>query len=667
MAAKDRKQGYGDQSIVSLKGADRVRQKPSVIFGSDGLDGCKHSFFEILSNSVDEAREGYGKDIITTVYLDRSIKIEDHGRGVPLGYNEAEGRYNWELIYCELYASGKYSNNEDGSAYSYSLGTNGLGACATQYTSEYFEVTSYDGKNASSMHFVKGEPVGELEVRPIEKKEIKHGTVQKWRPDLDVFTDTAIPEEYFKEVLKCQSACNGGTKFVLDIEREGGKFERFEYFYENGIADYLGELVGENDTITSPVRWEIETSGRDREDMPDYKLKGEFIWCVSPKVNALRYFHNSSYLEHGGSPDDAVRAAFVFAVDKRLRAAGKYNKNESKIKFADVEDCLIFVSNCVSTVASYENQTKKAITNSFIAKALTAFFKEQLEFYFIENPADADRFLNQVLINKRSREKAETTRIDVKKALATSNDIAGRVEKFVACRSKDVTRRELYIVEGDSAMGSCKLGRNAEFQAIIPVRGKTLNCLKSTYEKIFKNDIIVDLLRVIGCGVEISEKKVKGNMSPFDLSALRWSKIIICTDADEDGFQIRTLLLTLFYRLLPTLIDEGKIYIAETPLYEIGCKDEIFFAYDENEKAAILEKLGNKKYTIQRSKGLGENEPKMMWQTTMNPETRRLIRVSKAEAAATEQIFDTLLGENLAARKEFIFTYGSRFADEADV
>ncbi len=667
MASKEKKQNYGDQSIVSLKGADRVRQKPSVIFGSDGLDGCKHSYFEILSNSVDEAREGYGKEIITTVYLDRSIKIEDHGRGVPLGYNEAEGRYNWELIYCELYASGKYSNNEDGSAYSYSLGTNGLGACATQYTSEYFEVTSYDGTNASTMHFEKGDPVGELEVRPIGKKEIKHGTIQKWRPDLDVFTDTLIPEEYFKEILKCQSACNGGTTFILDVEREDGKFERFEYYYENGIADYLKELVGENDTLTSPVRWELEATGRDREDMPDYKLKGEFIWCVSAKVNALRYFHNSSYLEHGGSPDEAVKAAFVFAVDKRLRAAGKYNKNESKIKFSDVEDCLIFISNSFSTVTSYENQTKKAIKNPFIAKAMTSFFKEQLEFYFLENPADGDRFLNQVLINKRSREKAETTRIDVRKALATSNDIAGRVDKFVACRSKDASRRELYIVEGDSAMGSCKLGRNAEFQAIIPVRGKTLNCLKSTYEKIFKNDIIVDLLRVIGCGVEISEKKVKGNMSPFDLSALRWSKIIICTDADEDGFQIRTLLLTFFYRLLPTLIDEGKIYIAETPLYEINCKDEIFFAYDENEKAEILEKIGSKKFTIQRSKGLGENEPEMMWQTTMNPETRRLVRVSKAEAAATEQIFDTLLGENLAARKEYIFTYGSRYADEADI
>lgn len=669
MAQKENKRSYGDQSIVSLKGADRVRSKPSVIFGSDGLDGCKHSFFEILSNSVDEAREGYGKEIITTVYLDRSIKIEDHGRGVPLGYNESEGRYNWELIYCELYASGKYSNNEEGSAYTYSLGTNGLGACATQYCSEYFDVTSYDGTNASTMHFKKGDPVGELEVRPIEKKEIRHGTVQKWRADLDVFTDTLIPETYFKEVLKSQAASNGGTLFVLNFETEEGKFSKSEYYYENGISDYMKELIGENDMLTSPVYWNFETVGRDREDMADYKLKGEFLWCVSSKVNALRYFHNSSYLEHGGSPDEALRAAFTFAVDKKLRAAGKYskNKNETKIKFADIEDCLVFISNSFSTATSYENQTKKSITNPFIAKAMTAFFKEQLEFFFLENPADADRFLNQVMINKRSREKAETTRIDVKKALASSNDIAGKVEKFVACRSKDVTRRELYIVEGDSAMGSCKLGRNAEFQAIIPVRGKTLNCLKSTYEKIFKNDIIVDLLRVIGCGVEISEKKVKGNMSPFDLASLRWSKIIICTDADEDGFQIRTLLLTLFYRLLPTLIDEGRIYIAETPLYEITCKDDIYFAYDESEKTKILEKIGNKKYTIQRSKGLGENEPEMMWQTTMNPETRRLIRVSKADAAATERIFDTLLGENLVARKEYIFAHGGDFADEADV
>ncbi len=666
MAKKEKTPVYDDRSIVALKGADRVRLRPAVIFGSDGLDGCEHSFFEILSNSVDEAREGFGNEIITTVFSDGSIQVEDRGRGIPLGYNEAEGRYNWELIYCELYAGGKYSNNDDDGAYAFSLGLNGLGACATQYSSEYFKVISSNGVTVSEMNFEKGEPVGEFTSRPIEKKDLKHGTVQRWKPDLEVFTDTAIPKEYYKEVLKTQSASNAGIRFILKFEKEDGSFETEEYYYENGIRDYITEISGP-DTLTSPVYWSFETMGRDREDMADYRLKGEFVWCVSSSVNALRYFHNSSFLEHGGSPDEAVKKAFTYGVDKRLRALGKYNKNESKIKFADVEDCLIFISNSYSTETSYANQTKKAITNTFIAEAMNGFFKEQLEFFFIENPADADRFLNQVLINKRSREKAESTRIDVKKALATPGGSANGVEKFVACRTKDITRRELYIVEGDSAMGSVKLARDPEFQAIIPVRGKTLNCLKSTYDKIFKNEIILDLLRVIGCGVEISQKKVKGNMPPFDLSALRWSKIIICTDADEDGFQIRTLLLTIFYRLLPTLIDEGRIYIAETPLYEITCKDDVYFAYDESEKAEILAKLKDKKYTIQRSKGLGENQPEMMSKTTMSPETRRLIRVNKADAAETERIFDTLLGENLAARKEFIFTYGSKYADEADV
>ena len=665
MAKKETKK-YSNQSISSLKGAERVRFRPAVIFGSDGLEGCQHSFFEILSNSVDEAREGYGDEITTTVFLDGSMEIIDHGRGVPLGYNEAEGRYNWELIYCELYAGGKYTNNDDDSAYNFSLGLNGLGACATQYASEYFEVTSYDGETVSSMTFAKGEPAGEFVTRPIEKKDMKHGTIQKWKPDYDVFTDIAIPHSYFRSVMKAQSAANGGVRFILRLETEEGKFETEEFYYENGIRDYIKEIAGD-DALTNPVYWSFETTGHDRDDKNDYRLKGEFVWCVSAKVNALKYFHNSSDLEDGGSPDEAVKRAFVYGVDKKLKAAGKYNKNETKIKFVDVEDCLIFISNSLSTQTSYANQTKKAITNTFIADAMANFFKEQLEFFFLENPADGERFLNQVLINKRSREKAESTRIDVKKVLQSSNDIAGRVEKFVACRSKDASRRELYIVEGDSAMGSCKLGRNAEFQAIIPVRGKTLNCLKSSYDKIFKNDIIIDLLRVIGCGVEINEKKVKGNISPFNLDNLKWSKIIICTDADEDGFQIRTLLLTMFYRLLPTLIKEGKIHIAETPLYEITVKDKIFFAYDEAEKSKILEEIGNKKYTIQRSKGLGENEPDMMWQTTMNPETRRLIRVSEADAAATEEIFDTLLGENLPARKEFISNYGALYADEADI
>ena len=657
---------YDNSSIKALKGADRVRKRPAVIFGSDDLEGCKHAFFEILSNSVDEAREGNGDTITVTAWRDHSITVDDRGRGVPLGYNKAEGRWNWDLIYCELYAGGKYDNNEDGGAYEYSLGLNGLGACATQYSSEYMEVYSYDGTHEHSIRFAKGVVQGELQTRKLSPKEKRTGTVQHWLPDLEVFTDIAIPPEFFEETLRRQSMVNAGVTFVLKIEQEDGSFTESTYVYPNGISDYIAERVGDK-SLTAPVLWHLETQGRDREDKPMYKLKADLTFCVSNTVKCLEYYHNSSFLEHGGSPDRAVKVAFVNALDRYMKSAGKYTKNESKITFQDVADCLALVINSFSTFTSYENQTKKGINNSFIYEAMTDFLKQQLEIYFIENPNAAEMFANQVLVNKRSRESAESARINIKKKLSGNMDIANRVEKFDNCRSKDPSVRELYIVEGDSARTSCKLGRDAEFQAIIPVRGKTLNCMKADYEQIFKSDIITDLLRVIGCGVELSGKKVKTDMVGFDLDSLRWSKIIICTDADEDGFQIRTLLLTLFYRLLPTLIKEHKVYIAETPLFEITTKDKTYFAYDEFEKADILKKLEGKKYTLQRSKGLGENEPDMMWQTTMNPATRRLVLVSPADEQKTEEIFDTLLGNNLQGRKDFIAKYGNLYVKDADI
>ena len=665
-----KEEGYGNSSIKSLKGPDRVRKRPAVIFGSDDLDGCKHAFFEILSNSVDEAREGNGTLITVTAWRDHSITVDDHGRGIPLGYNEAEGRWNWDLIYCELYAGGKYSNNDGDGAYEYSLGLNGLGACATQYASEYMEVFSYDGKNEYSIRFAKGEAVGELQTRPLSPKEKRTGTVQHWLPDLEVFTDIAIEPEYFEETMRRQSMVTPGVTFALRVEQEDGSFAESSYVYPNGISDYLAEQVG-GAGLTAPVNWHLKTQGRDREDKPMYKLQADFTFCVSNTVRFLEYYHCSSYLEHGGSPDRAVRVAFVYALDRYIKNAGKYTKNESKITFQDVADCLALVINSKSTATSYENQTKKAINNVFIYEAMADFLKKQLEIYFIENPTAADVFAAQVLINKRSRESAESARISIKKKLTGTMDIANRVEKFDNCRSKDPAVRELYIVEGDSARTSCKLGRDAEFQAIIPVRGKTLNCMKADYQQIFNSDIITDLLRVIGCGVEISGKKVKTDMAGFDLSLLRWSKIIICTDADEDGFQIRTLLLTLFYRLLPTLIKEEKVYIAETPLFEITVKEKgeekTYFAYDEFEKAEILKKLGNKRYTLQRSKGLGENQPEMMWETTMNPATRRLVLVSPADERATEEIFDTLLGNNLQGRKDFIAAHGNEYIKDADI
>ena len=664
----DKQQQYDNHSITALKGPDRVRKRPGVIFGSDGLGGCQHSFFEILSNSVDEAREGHGNTIKVTVFNDKSIEVDDHGRGVPLGYNEKEGRWNWDLIFCELYAGGKYNNNNGGAAYEYSLGLNGLGACATQYSSEYMDVKSYDGTNVHSISFSKGNPVTELETRELTRSERRTGTVIRWRPDLEVFTDINIPHEFFIDTMHRQSVVNAGISFELNLQQPDNSFEKQVFLYENGISDYIGEMCG-GTSLTEPVLWHLETQGRDRGDKDEYKLKADISFCVSNTVNNLEYYHNSSFLEYGGSPDKAVKSAFVYAVDKYLKNNNKYTKLDAKTKitFQDVADCLVLVINSFSTMTSYENQTKKAITNSFIYEALNEFMRKNLDIYFMENPTAAEIFTNQVLINKRSRESAESARLNIKKKLTGSMDIANRVEKFVNCRSKDPERRELYIVECDSALTSCKLGRDAEFQAIIPVRGKTLNCLKSSYEKIFKNDIVVDLLKVIGCGVELEGKKAKGDMVAFDLDSLRWSKIIICTDADEDGFQIRTLLLTMFYRLLPTLIKESKVFIAESPLFEITAKDKVYFAYDEFEKADILKKLGNSKYTLQRSKGLGENEPEMMWQTTMNPATRRLISVSPTDAEATARMFDVLLGDDLPERKKFIVENGSKYIKDADI
>ena len=661
MKQTKRTEQYGNESISSLKGADRVRTRPGVIFGSDGLEGCQHAVFEILSNSIDEAREGHGKVINITRFADNVFEIEDFGRGCPVDWNEAEGRYNWELVFCELYAGGKYRNNS-GENYEYSLGLNGLGSCATQYASEFMDVTIYRDERKYSLHFESGEIVGELTQEEFSGK--RTGTIIRWKPDIKVFTDIDIPASYFEDMLKRQAVVNAGITFRFK-NQVGSRFETKEFLYEEGILDYIRELSGE-EPLTAPVFMETERRGRDREDLPEYKVKLTAAFCFSNRNNVIEYYHNSSWLEHGGSPEKATRNAFVAEIDSYLRKNNKYQKNESKVTFADIQDCLILVTNCFSTLTSFENQTKKSITNKFIQEAMTEFFRSQLEIYFIENKTEADKIAEQVLINKRSRETAEKTRLNIKKKLSGSVDITSRIQKFVDCRTKDVERREIYIVEGDSALGACKLSRDAEFQGIIPVRGKILNCLKADYGKIFANEIITDIVKVLGCGVEIKNKHTK-DMSAFDLSALRWNKVIICTDADVDGFQIRTLILTMLYRLVPTLIEEGYVYIAESPLFEIECKGKTYFAYSDREKAEIVAKFDGAKHTISRSKGLGENDPEMMWLTTMNPETRRLIKVMPAEAAATADTFELLLGNNLAGRKEFISDNGHKYLDFADV
>ena len=656
-----KREEYGNESIQSLKGADRVRKRPAVIFGSDGIEGCEHAVFEIISNSIDEARAGYGDKITVTRYKDGSIEVEDFGRGCPVDWNSNEQRYNWELLFCELYAGGKYDAGGD---YEYSLGLNGLGLCSTQYSSEWMDVEICRDGFLYNLHFEHGENVGGLKKEATARK--KTGSKIRWKPDDQVFTDINVPLEWFQEVIKRQAVVNAGLLFILRDQKPGGGFENYEYLYQNGISDYVKELVGSEQTLTGVQFWQGERTGRDREDKPEYKVKMQFACCFANRVKLIEYYHNSSHLEHGGSPEKAVKSAFVSQIDAYIKNSGKYLKNESKISFQDVEECLILVSSSFSCQTSYENQTKKAITNKFVAEAMTDFLKHQLEVFFIENPDDAARVAEQVLINKRSRENAEKTRMNLKKKLTATMDMTNRVQKFVDCRTKDISKREIYLVEGDSALGACKQGRDSEFQAIMPVRGKILNCLKADYDKIFKNDIITDLLKVLGCGVEVKSKANK-ELSSFDLDNLRWSKVVICTDADVDGYQIRTLILTMLYRLTPTLIEKGYVFIAESPLYEINCKDDTYFAYTEEEKTRIIEKLGKAKYTVQRSKGLGENEPDMMWLTTMNPETRRLIKVTPSDAAATEQKFNLLLGDDLQGRKEHIAANGYLYLDDMDL
>lgn len=646
---------YDNSSISALKGPDRVRLRPGVIFGSDGLEGCKHSMFEILSNSIDEFKTGYGNEIKVIRHSDQSISIFDNGRGIPLDFNPVENRYNYELIFEELYAGGKYSSED---SYQYSLGLNGLGSCATQYASEYMDVEVQRDGFVYNLRFEKGFNVGGLKKTPSKSK--KTYTHITFKPDLDVFTDIDIPLDYYHEIIKKQAIVNKNLKFIL-IDEESG--ETFEYLYENGIMDYILEAT-KDDEIMTPRFCELETKGRDREDRADYKLKAEIVFAFTQSTSSMEYYHNSSFLEYGGSPDKAVKNAFVYAVDRYLKHGGKYLKNEKKVSFIDIQESLVIIVNSFSTHTSYENQTKKAINNKFIQEALTGFLREQLKIFFIENNEVAEKIMAQILVNKRSRENAEKTRQALKGKLTTTMDATNRIKKFVDCRTKDVNQRELFIVEGDSALGACKLARDANFQAIIPIRGKILNCLKADLSRVFSSDIIIDIIKVLGTGIEVESKYAK-DLTKFELESLRWDKVIICTDADVDGFQIRTLLLTLFYILTPTLIEEGKIYIAESPLYEIETKKNSYFAYNENEKNRIIGKIKSD-YKIHRSKGLGENDPEMLWKTTMSPETRRLVKITPDEADITKETFDLLLGDDLKNRKEFIEEFGEQYINQID-
>ena len=638
---------YDNTSISALKGADRVRKRPGVIFGSDDLEGCIHGVFEIISNSVDEAKTGHGNKIEVTKFKDGSIQVKDYGRGIPMDWNEKEQQYNYLLVFDELYAGGKY----DGTNYDYSLGLNGLGSAATQYASSWFDVTSVRDGYEYFMHFEKGVPVGKL--KKTKTKSRRTGTTQRWKPDDDVFTEIDIPLHRIQEMLRQQAVINAGIRFTLSDEASG---EKFDYIYPEGIKGYVEELANE-ESITTPFIFSGEGKGRDRADRDEYSVKAEIAFCFSNKMQTLKYFHNSSDLEHGGSPDKAVKQAMVAAFDKEIKSRGKYTAKEAKVTFGDIQDSLILVINSFSTQTSYENQTKKAINNKFIQEFLSELIKNNMQVWFIEHKPEADKVIEQVLINKRSRESSESQRITVKKKLMEKVDVTNKVKKFVDCRSKDPEKREVFICEGDSALGSLLTARNPEFQALMPIRGKILNIQKASLQSVFGSDIIMDLIRVLGCGVEVRGKKLPKDIPQFDESRLKFNKVIITADQDVDGMHIICLVTTMIHRLCPQLIEKGYLYYAMTPLFEItdrtGKKTETLYAFSDAERDQLIAGKDSKKLTIQRSKGLGENDAEMMARF-ITPGTRKLVRVTATDAEAMESAFDLFMGTDVAPRKAFI-------------
>jgi len=648
---------YGQNSITTLKEEQQVRQRPAVIFGTNDEYGAAHGVYEIIANAIDEAREGYGKQIRIVMLNDGTVEVSDDGRGVPMGWNDAEKKYNWELVFCTLYASGKYNS----ASYGESLGLNGLGATAMQYASEFMDVFSTRGKETSIMRFKKGKPVGELQVVPAIRE--GNGTTIKFKPDPEVFINiknNALPPEYYIDLLRRQAMLHSGLEFVYFHEQLGSPIS---IKYDNGLQEFIKSITNKP-ILKEPIEFLGEAEGTDdAEKNPDkYKVKMRLAIQFSREASLVELYHNGSHLYEGGVTLDALKVALVKAFEDHAKDIGKLNKTD-KFMFKDIEEILVAIgdTNAPGNRTFFKNQTKASINNPFIRDAYLQFVYTNVR-YWLHNDKLGDVVLDEILANKLAREEAEKVSKKVVQKLSKSIGFGDKPKKFVGCKSNSVGERELYIVEGDSALGSVKLARDSQFQAIMPVRGKIINALKEDLTKIIGNEIVQDLLRVLGCGIEVESKYID-NLPKFDINKLEWGKVIICTDADLDGMHIRTLILSLFYRLMPSLLKAGKVYIAETPLFEINYKDKTYFGYTQQEKDTIIKDLVSQGASmnhikVQRSKGLGENDPEMMSVSTMNPLTRRLIPVEYPEGDINvPKIFDALLGEDIEERKNIINKY----------
>lgn len=634
---------FKEQKIRSLSEREKVRDKIAIFFGS--ADNYNHPVKEVIANSIDEIINNFEKGNVE-VFLhndNKTITIKDTGRGMPLIEFDETGKPYWELLFLTLFAGGKYSNDETGDT---TTGTNGVGNTCVCYSSDYFKCVSYYKGNEYLIEFENG---GDIKT-PLTKvgKTEKHGTEITFKLSDEVYTNTIFNENEIEDIVKHFAiASNKVTlKFVYkDINKE--------FHYEN-IKEYFDEIaVG---LTCKPIVMPLKNYDYDNE-----ANKLEFILATSSEPLQETYL-NMNFLPQGGTINEGI----VKGIRKMLIAYTKENKKIDKalanITYKDIHESLIFVCNFFSTKVSYSNQTKFATEKKLYEKIAMEYVCEAIEIMKIEQPKEFEKMVDHIITIQNFNNKNDKAKKQIKKKLSEKISINNRIEGLIDSKKHGLDS-ELFIAEGQSALGSIVLSRNPDFQAAIAVRGKVLNCLKSDIATVFKSPIITDLIKAIGCGIE-ADKKNK-DLDMFNKNNLRYGKIILATDQDPDGFQIQCLLLTMIYKLMPTLIYDGHVYIAQTPLYEVELKNgEHIYWFSEEERDSKINTVEIKK--IARAKGLGELTPEVMSETAMNPETRQLIKVNVEQAKAMVKAFEIWMDTNVNQRKEIIETKLNKYVKNID-
>ncbi|MBQ0084482.1 MAG: DNA topoisomerase (ATP-hydrolyzing) subunit B [Clostridiales bacterium] len=633
---------YDESSIQVLEGLEAVRKRPGMYIGSTGERGLHHLVYEIVDNSIDEALAGYCDKITVELLDDGIVRVADNGRGIPVGINPQKGIPTVTVVFTILHAGGKFG----GSGYKVSGGLHGVGASVVNALSSFLEVEVKDGKHIYRQRYEKGNIATDLEVIG---DTTETGTVVTFKPDPSIFTDTTVYDyDTLINRLREQSFLNAGIRVVLTDRRTGYEQRETDLCFEGGIKSYVEFLLEgmKKDRLNKEVIYLNTVQG-------DASAEIAFLWSTAYDTK-LMSFANTIHTVDGGTHEQGFRMSIANAVNKYAFAFKKLKEGNPKLKGEDIMEGLVAVVSVKLTDAQFESQTKAKLGNTFIRTMVSNLVNDKLYAYLEDHPAEAGIIIDKCIASSNAREAAQKAR----EASRNKSGIGGKTrmpEKLTDCISDDPTKTEIFIVEGDSAGGSAVEGRNSTYQAILPLWGKMLNVEKAREDKVYGNDKLTPVIVALGTGIGEN----------FDIEKLRYDKIVIMADADVDGSHIRTLLLTFFFRYMPELITQGHVYLAQPPLFRVSKGKQHFDAFTDEEKAIYIEKLGGTA-DVQRYKGLGEMDPDQLWETSLNPETRTMLRVSMSDAEQADGVFTMLMGEEVEPRRQFIED-NALFATDLDI